>query len=99
MTETDVPKYYKPITCLSSTYKLIAPLLTKCTYTFLDENNIVPLKQKVCRRGSYGCKDQLMINNIFLENKRKKGKNLNIAWMDCRKVFTSVPYSCIIKAL
>ena len=31
---------------------------------FLDHNNTLPTEQKGCKRGSYGCKDQLLINKM-----------------------------------
>jgi len=50
------------------------------------------------QRDSYGCKDQLMINNAILENCRKK-KNLSTAWIDYKKAFDSVPHSWILKCM
>ena len=41
-------------------YKILAPIITERAYNFLDNNNILPTEQKVCKRGSYGCKDQLL---------------------------------------
>ena len=46
--ETNNPKNYRPITCLTT----MQPPVSQ--YLFLDE-------QKGCKRGSYGCKDQLLI--------------------------------------
>lgn len=51
-----------------------------------------------CRRGSYGCKDQLLINKMILENCRCC-KKLSAAWIDYRKAFDSVPHSWILKTL
>lgn len=42
--ETDDPKSYRLIRCLPTTYKLITYDLTNCTYSFLEENNILPLE-------------------------------------------------------
>lgn len=66
--ETEDPKNYRKITYLSTTYKLITSGLTKCTYAFLDESHSVSLEMKEFRRGSYVCKDKLVIKRIFLGN-------------------------------
>ena len=74
-------------------YKIVASVITARTYNFLDSNNILPTEQKGSKRGSYGCKDQLLLNKMFLENKRSSCKNLSTVWTDCRKEFDSVPHS------
>ena len=80
--DTKDPKNYRPITCLSTTYKLLTSVLTDRTYSHLEQNDLFPLEQKGCRRGSYGCKDQLMINKMILENCKKRKRNLSCAWID-----------------
>jgi len=60
--ETKIPKNYRPITCLPTMYKILTSILTERTYAFLEENELLPTEQKGCKRGSYGCKDQLLIN-------------------------------------
>ena len=65
----------------------------------MEGQNIFPIEQKGCRRGSYGCKDQLLINRMILENSRSKKKNLSVAWIDYKKASDSVPHSWILKAL
>ena len=97
--ETSNPKNYRPITCLSTMYKLITSISTERLYQFLDSNNILPEEQKGCKRGSYGCKDQLLINKMILENCHTKQKNLSTAWIDYKKAFDSVPHDWIIKSL
>ena len=70
--DTKDPKNYRPITCLSTTYKLLTSVLTDRTNSHLEQNDLFPLEQKGCGRGSYGCKDELMINKMILENCNKK---------------------------
>ena len=50
-------------------------------YKHLDENDLLPKEQKGCRRGSYGCKDQLLINKAIIEDAKKR-KNLSTVWID-----------------
>ena len=97
--DTKNPKNYRPITCLTTSYKLITSVLTDRMYTFLDRNHILPNEQKGCKRNSYGCKDQLLIDRMILENCRTRSKNLSTAWIDYRKAFDSVPHDWILKSL
>ena len=97
--ETKNPKNYRPITCLPTMYNILTSILTKRTYAFLEENELLPTEQKGCKRGSYGCKDQLLINEMSLENCARSKRNLSSAWIDYKKAFDSVPHSWIIKCL
>ena len=97
--ETNIPKDYQPITCLPTMYKIQTSIITERTYIFLDNNNILPTEQKECKRGSYGCRDQLLINKVLLENSRSSCKNLGTAWIEYRKAFDSVPHSWLLRVL
>ena len=97
--ETQNPQNYRPITYLTTTYKILTSIITERMYTFLEENSILPQEQKGCKRNSYGCKDQLLINKMILENCRKKSRNLSTAWIDPKKAFDSVPHEWILKAI
>ena len=88
--ETNVPKNYRPITYLPTMYKILISIITERTYRFLHNNNILPTEQKGSKKGSYGCKDQLLIRKMLLENSRCSCKNLSTAWIDYRKTFDSV---------
>ena len=81
--QTNNAKKYKPITCLSTTYHLLISIVTERTYI----------------QGSYGCKEQLLINRMVIENCHKKKRSISTAWIDYRKAFNSVPHSWILKAL
>ena len=58
-----------------------------------------PSKRKRCKKGSYGCKDQLLINQMLLKNRRSWHRNLNTAWIDYREDFDKVPQTGILKVL
>ena len=73
VSETNNTKNYRPITCLSPTYKLLTSIITERTYSFLEQG---------CRKGSYRCKDQLLISRMIIENCHKKKRNLSTAWID-----------------
>ena len=97
-THTVNPKNYRPITCLSTLYKLQTSRLTERTYKHLEQKNIPPTEQKGSRRGPYGCKDQLQINKVILEHANSKIRNLSTAWVDYKKAFISVPHSWILRS-
>ena len=96
---TKDPKKYRPITCLSTTRKFLTPVLTDRTYSHLEQNDLFQLEQKGCRSGSYGYKDQLMINKMILENCNKRKQNLSCVWIDYKKAFDSVPHEWILSSL
>ena len=79
--------------------KILTSILTKHIYSFLIDSGLFPDEQKGCKRGSYGRKDQLLINKMILENCHYRNTNLSIAWIDYKKVFDSVPHSWIKKSL
>ena len=97
--ETENPKNYRPITCLTTTYKILTSIITDRTYEFLEQSLILPQEQKGCKRNSYGCKDQLLINRMIIENCKTRLKNLSTAWIDYRKAFDSVPHDWILRSL
>ena len=65
----------------------------------METNDLFPTEQKGCRRESYGCRDQLLINQMIIEDCKSKHRNLSMTWIDYRKVFDSVPRSWILKVL
>ena len=97
--ETNNPKNYRPITYLATMYKILTYILTAYTHSFLVDSSLFPDEQKGCKRGSYGCKDQLLINKVILENCHNHNTNLSIAWIEYKKAFDSVPHSWIEKCL
>ena len=76
--ETDNPKNYRPITCLTTMYKVLISILTEYTFSFLIDSGLFPDEQKGCKRRSYGCKEQLLINKMILENCNNCSTNLSI---------------------
>ena len=66
---------------------------------YLEENDLSPTEQKGCKRETYGCKDQLLIKKMILEDCMSKNKNLSTAWFDYHKAFDGVPHSLIMKVV
>jgi len=93
------PQNYRPIACLSTFYKVLTSILTERSYTHIIKNDIIPEEQRGCARNSFGCKDQLLINKMIIEDCKKKKENLSMAWIDYRKAYDSVPHGWILKTL
>ena len=93
------PKNYRPVTYLSTLYKLLTSILAERTYKRMEQQDIFPIEQNGCRRGSHGTKDQLLINKMILENAHTKHRNLSTAWIDYKKTFDSIPHAWIIQLL
>jgi len=64
----------------------------------MDDENLMPKRQKGCCSGSKGCKDQLLISKAILQECKCR-KKMCMAWIDCQKAFDRVPHSWIIKSL
>ena len=97
--ETWIPKNYRPIACLPTTFKILKSFITDRLYSHLEKEAIMIPEQTGGKKDCYGCRDQLMINNAILENYKKRKKNLSTAWIDYKKAFDSVPYSWILQCL
>ena len=97
--ETWVPKNYRPIACLPTTFKILTSIITDRLYDHLEKQAIMAKEQRGGKRDSYGCKDQLMINNAILDNCKIRRKNLTMAWIDYRKAYDSIPHSWILKVM
>ena len=72
---------FRPISCLPLMWKLMTGIISDCIYTFLDENEMLPVEQKGCSRKSHGRKDQ-RIDKAILEDSKHKHRNLAMAWAD-----------------
>ena len=72
--ETKNQKKYRPIACLPTTYQVLTSVIAERKHTFLEGNNLLSQEQEGCKRESYGCKDQLLINKMILEDYKNKNK-------------------------
>lgn len=94
--ETENSKKYRPVTCLSTIYKLLTGILAnKIIQTLRDEC----LKNKKMLQKSFGCKDQLLYSKALLKNCEKNKRLLYVIWIDCQKDFDSIPHSWLLDAI
>ena len=92
---------YRPITCLTTTWKLLTSILADQIYEHLEKSGLIPWQQKGCKRKSRGTKDQLLIDKMITRHAKnsKHRRNLNMVWIDYKKAYDSVPHSWILKCL
>jgi len=93
------PFKYRPITCLCTMYKIYTACIDEKIYKHVDANKLLAEEQKGCIKNSQGCKEQLIIDSVVLEQAHKDNRNLYIAYIDCRKAFDSVPHSWLIHVI
>ena len=93
------PKNYRPITCLSTIYKLFTSILNTKLTEHCSKNNILAPEQKGCVKGSLGCKEQLIIDTVITNHARTKQKDLHMCYIDYCKAFDSVPHDWMLKVL
>ena len=65
---------------------------------YLNTHNILTDEQK-CYKNSKDCKDQIIIDSIIMNQAIKKQRNLNMAYIDYKKAFDSVPHDYLIDIL
>jgi hypothetical protein len=84
---------YRPITCLCTIYKIYTACIAEKIYKHLETNKLLAEEQKGCIKNSQGCKEQLIIDLVVLEQVHIYNHNLYTAYIDYHKVFDSVPPS------
>ena len=89
---------FRPISCLPLMWKLMTSILADGMYAYLDVNSLLPSEQKGCKKRSRGTKDQLLIDQMVLRDK-KRHTNLAMAWVDYRKAYDMVPHSWIVECM
>ena len=95
--EIQNPKNYRPITCLTTTYKILTSIITERMYTFLEKTRSFSRAERMQAK-FLRMQRSAPVNKMILENCRKKNRNLSTAWIDYKKAFDSVPHEWILKA-
>ncbi|KAL0269065.1 UNVERIFIED_CONTAM: hypothetical protein PYX00_010800 [Menopon gallinae] len=91
------PSKFRPITCLCALYKALTSCLTAKIYQHRDCNNLVAEEQKGCRKKSRGCKEQVLIDSVLLEQAKRNRRSLCTAFIHYKKAFDSVPHSWLLE--
>ena len=70
---------YRPITCLPLMWKLLTGVIADQIYSHLDQEKLLPEKQKGCRKGSRGTNALLYIDRSVIKEVKPRNKNLPMA--------------------
>jgi hypothetical protein len=97
--DTKNPSKYRPITCLPTIYKIMTSCIKVRIYDHCQKLNILNEEQKGCVKECFGCKEQLIIDTVIMEQARKNNRNICTAFIDYKKACDSVPHSWLIKIL
>jgi hypothetical protein len=62
-------------------------------------NNIQNINILHCARNSMGCKEQLLIDSVTLEQVNKQSRNLHVTYTDYQKAYNSIPHSWLVYVL
>ena len=91
----NIASNYRPIACLLLRWKFLSGLVADQIYGYLDEQKLLPEKQKGCRKRSGETNDLLYIDRAVIREVKSRKKNLTMAWIDYKKAYDMVLYSWI----
>ena len=90
---------YRPITCLPMMWKILTAQIREEIYYSLTSRRLFPGEQKGCCKGSRGRAELLYIDQLILNEKQTRRKNLAMTWIDYKKAYDMIPHSWIINSL
>uniref|UniRef100_H3A5C8 Reverse transcriptase domain-containing protein n=1 Tax=Latimeria chalumnae TaxID=7897 RepID=H3A5C8_LATCH len=90
---------FRPITCLPTIHKLLTSVIMTKIGVHVAENNILTVEENGCKKGSWGCKELLLIDSIITNQVSHVMRNISITWVHYNKVFDLVPHSWLIHIL
>jgi len=90
---------YRSTAYLPTIFKLLTDIIAEHIHGCLDRNGLLPVEQKGCRKNTQGTRDQLLIDKMVLKNCRIIHTNLNMAWINYKKAYDTVPQSWILESV
>ena len=92
---------YRPVTgtCLPVMWKLFSGILSNKITAHLEASSLLPDEQKYCKRGTYGTKDQPVIDLAAMTDSKRCRPILVMSWVDYKKVYDMVPHDWIERCL
>ena len=96
---TKEAKSYRAIACQNILFKIYTGIISSFVQDHCQSNGITADEQAGEKSGSWGCKDQLLINKAVNEDVKKNRKNLFTIWLDYQKAFDSISNKWVIQAL
>jgi hypothetical protein len=96
---TEDPSKYRPITCLSTMYKILTSIIASKIYEHIEQNSVMSEEQKGCIKRAMGCKEQLTIDNIVTREIQKKLKDMVAGYVDYKKAYDSTAHTWLLEVL
>ena len=93
------PDKQHPITCLNTGYKLLTGTLTVILQSHVTRAGLLPLEQKVLRKGARGCMDALAIDTTVNTDVKRGKKSLTVAWVDFKKAYDQARHKWLRRCL
>ena len=79
---TKFPPNYRPIACQNIMFKIYTGILNIFIVDHCIHNDIITIEQIGRKPGSWGCIDQLLINEMILDEVRKHQRNVFMMWFE-----------------
>ncbi|XP_076733794.1 uncharacterized protein LOC143414044 [Maylandia zebra] len=92
-----VPSNYRPITCLSTTWKLLSGIISAKMNRHMGQ--YMSGTQKGIGKNTRGAKHQLLVDRTVSRDCKTRLTNLCTAWIDYKKAYDSMPHSWILECL
>ena len=80
-------------------YKVYTTIIADFIIEHCGRHSIITEEQAAGKRGSWGCTDQLLINEMIHAEVVSNRRNLVTVWLDYRKAFDSLPHSWILESI
>ena len=80
-------------------WKFLSGVIADQIYGHLDQQKLLPEKQKGCRKRYRGTNDILYIDWAVIREVKFRKKNLAMAWISYKKAYDMVPHSWIKECL
>ena len=90
-------KYYRPITCLNTSYKIMTGVIAKYMREHTLENDIWDEGQLGAVEGVLGTVDQLIIDRCIMEEVKQYHRNLAVAFYDYKKAYDKVHHDWMLR--
>ncbi|KAF4649282.1 hypothetical protein FOL47_002231, partial [Perkinsus chesapeaki] len=83
-----LPRHYRPISCLPTTYKVFTRVIYDSLYTHCEKSALImPREQQGGRSHSMGCLHQLWLDSLATHHIRQARHRCAIAWVDLERAY------------
>ena len=90
---------YRPTTCLPMMWKILRTQIWEEICYSLTSRGLFPEGHRGCHKGTSGTEELLYIDQYILNESKTKPKNLDMTWIDYKKIYDMVAQSWIINCL